>query len=149
MAERITRQLVAEKAIIHEAEALRLPTAKIVHGVDRNFELPAGLYAAMAGLFFAAAGVMAFGFAAPGMVVPTGIIAVFIAMYFAVPAMWMRMKPEHPQRLTTWARFQRDGIMTAYGRTTARDSTVQVLILPVLLLLWGVAVVTIAAVVGL
>jgi hypothetical protein len=143
MAERITRQLVAEKAIIHEAEALRLPTA-----VDRNFELPAGLYAAMAGLFFAAAGVMAFGFAAPGMVVPTGIIAVFIAMYFAVPALWMRMKPEHPQQLTSWARFRRDGIMTPYGRATARDATVQVLILPVLLLFWGIAVVTIAAVVG-
>ena len=60
MAERITRQLVAEKAIIHEAPALRLPTA-----VDRNFELPGGLYVAMAALFFAAAGVMAFGFAAP------------------------------------------------------------------------------------
>ena len=144
MAERITRQLVAEKAIIHEAPALRLPTT-----VDRNFELPAALYAAMAGLFFAAAGVMAFGFAAPGMVVPTGIIAVFIAMYFAVPAMWMRMKPDHAQRLTTWARFQRDGIMTPYGRATARDATVQVLILPVLLLCWGIAVVTIAAVVGL
>ena len=143
MAERITRQLVAEKAIIHEAEALRLPTT-----VDRNFELPAGLYAAMAGLFFAATGVMAFGFAAPGMVVPTGIIAVFIAMYFAVPALWMRMKPEHPQRLTSWARFRRDGIMTPYGRATARDATVQVLILPVLLLCWGIAVVTIAAVVG-
>ena len=144
MAERITRQLVAEKAFIHEAPALRLLTT-----VDRNFELPARLYAAMAALFFAAAGVMAFGFASPGMVVPTGIIAVFIAMYFAVPAMWMRMKPEQPQRLTTWARFQRDGIMTTYGRTTARDATIQVLILPVLLLCWGIAVVTIAAVVGL
>src|SRR5688500_7686657 len=110
MAERITRQLVAEKAIIHEAPALRAP-----YTVDRNFELPGGLYAAMAALFFAAAGVMAIGFAAPMMVVPTAIIAIFIAMFFAVPAMWMRMKPEHPQKLTPWARFQRDGIMTPFG----------------------------------
>ena len=139
MAEPITRQLVAEKAIIHEVPVLRLPTT-----VDRNFELPFGLFAAMAGLFFAAAGVMAFGFAAPGMVVPTGIIAVFIAMYFAVPALWMRMKPENPQRLTPWSRFRRDGIMTAYGHSTAGAATIQVLIL-----LWGVTVVTIAAVVGL
>ncbi len=142
MAERITRQLVAEKAIIREALALRAP-----HTVDRNFELPARLYVAMAVLFFAAAGVMAVGFAAPMMVVPTGIIAEFIAMFFAVPAMWMRMKPEHPQTLTAWARFRRDGIMTAYGRSTAGAATVQVLILPVLILLWGIAVVTIAAVV--
>lgn len=142
MAERLTRQVLAEQALIHEAPALRLPTT-----VDRNFELPAGLYVATAGLFFAAAGVMAFGFAAPMMIVPTGIIAVFIAMFFAVPAMWMRMKPEHPQRLTAWNRFRRQGIMTAYGHSTAGAATVQVLILPALIFLWGVAVVTIAAVV--
>ena len=39
MAERIVRQLVAEQAIVLPEPALRLPTA-----VDRNFELPAGLY---------------------------------------------------------------------------------------------------------
>ena len=144
MAERLARQLLSDQAIIHEASALRLP-----HTVDRNFELPGGLYVAMAALFFAAAGVMAFGFAAPGMLVPTGIIAVFIAMFFAVPALWMGMKPENPQRLTPWRRFRRDGIMTAYGHSTAGAATIQVLILPVLILLWGITVVTIAAVVGL
>ena len=82
------------------------------------------------------------------MVVPTGIIAVFIAMFFAVPALWMKMKPEHPQQLTPWSRFRQHGIMTPYGRSTAGAATVQVLILPVLILLWGIAVVTIAAVVG-
>ena len=143
MAERITRQLIAEQAIIHETPELRLPIA-----VDRNFELPIGLYVATAALFFGAAGVMAIGFAAPMMVVPTAIIGVFIAMFFAVPAMWMRMKPEHPQRLTSWRRFRRDGIMTAYGHSTAGAATIQVLILPALIFLWGVAVVTIAAVVG-
>jgi hypothetical protein len=144
MAERITRQLIAEQAIVHAEPALRLPTA-----VDRSFELPTGLYVAMAALFFAAAGVMAFGFAAPGMVVPTAIIAVFIAMYFAVPAMWVRMKPENPQRAASWAQFRKNGVMTPYGRSTAGAATVQMLILPVLLLCWGIAVVTIAAVVGL
>ena len=140
MAEPLTRELVAEKAIVHEAPALRLPTA-----VDRNFELPAGLLVATAVLFFAAAGVMAIGFSAPMMIVPTGIIAVFIAMFFAVPAMWMRMKPENPQRLTPWTRFRQQGIMTAYGCSTAEAATVQVLILPVLIFLWGIAVVTVAA----
>ena len=140
MTERLTRQLIAEQAIVHEAPALP-------HTVDRNFELPARLFVATAGLFFAAAGVMAFGFAAPMMIVPTGIIAVFIAMFFGVAAMWMRMKPEHPQRLTSWGRFRRQGIMTAYGHSTAGAATVQVLILPVLIFLWGIAVVTIAAVV--
>ena len=143
MAEHLTRQLVAEQAIIHDIPELRLPTT-----VDRNFELPTGLYVIMAALFFAAAGVMAFGFAAPGMVVPTGIIAVFIVMFFAVPAMWVRMKPENPQRATSWQRFKQEGVMTPYGRSTAGAATVQMLILPVLILFWGIAVVTIAAVVG-
>ena len=143
MAERLSRQLIAEQAIVHEATALRLP-----HTVDRNFELPAGLFVAMAGLFLAAVGVMAFGFAAPAMIIPTAIIVVFIAMFFGTAAMWMKMKPEHAQRLTPWSRFRQQGIMTAYGRSTAWGATVQVLILPVLILFWGIAVVTIAAAVG-
>jgi hypothetical protein len=142
MAERIARQLIAEKAIVHETATQRLPTT-----VDRSFEFPTGLYVAMVALFSLAAGVMAFGFEAPGMVIPTGIIAVFIAMFFAVPAQWVRMKPENPQRATSWARFRREGIMTPYGRSTAAAATVQMLILPALILLWGIAVVTIAAVV--
>ena len=142
MVERLTRQQIAEQAIVHEAPVLRAP-----HTVDRNFELPTGLYVAMAGLFFAAAGVMALGFAPPMMVVPTAIIAVFIAMFFAVPAMWVRMKPDHPQRATSWARFRRHGIMTHYGHSSANAAAIQVLILPALLLVWGIAVVTIAAVV--
>jgi hypothetical protein len=142
MAERLTRQLVAEKAIVHEAPVLRAPTT-----VDRNFELPTALYAATAGLFLATVAVMAIGFASPGIVVPMGIIVVFIAMFFAVPAMWVRMKPDHPGRATSWARFQRDGIMTPFGRCSASAATVQVLILPALIFLWGLATVTIAALV--
>ena len=142
MAERFTRQLIAEKAIVHDTPVLALPAS-----FDRSFELPTGLYVTMAALFFAAAGVMAFGFAAPAMIVPTGIIAVFIAMFFAVPAMWVRMKPDNAKPASTWAKFQRHGVMTPYGRTTARDATVQMLILPTLILVWGLAVVTIAAVV--
>jgi hypothetical protein len=138
MVERLTRQQIAEQAILHEAPTLPMT-------VDRTFEVPTGLYLAMAGLFFAAAGVMALGFAAPMMVVPTGIIAVFIAMFFAVPAMWVRMKPDNPQRATSWQRFRRQGIMTAYGRSTANAAAIQMLILPALILLWALVVVTIAA----
>jgi len=140
MVERLTRQQIAEQAIVHEAPAMRPP-----HMVDRTFELPTGLYVAMAGLFFAATMTMAIGFAAPMLVVPTAIFAVFIGMFFAVPAMWVRMKPDAPQRATSWDRFRRHGIMTHYGHSTAGAATIQLLILPALILLWAVAVVTIAA----
>ena len=142
MAERQTRQLVAEKAIVHDAEALRLP-----HTVDRNFELPAALYAGTAAGYFGFLGLMTVAFGNPGLIIPMAIFVVFIAMLFGVAAMWMRMKPEHSQRLTAWNRFRRQGIMTASGHSTAGAATVQVLILPGLILLWGVAVTVIAAVV--
>ena len=142
MAERLTRQIIAEQAIIHQAPALRAP-----HLVDRTFELPAGLFVGTAGAYFAFLGIMAVGFGNPHLIIPMAIFVVFIAMAFAVPAMWMRMKPDHPQRLTSWSRFRRDGITTAYGHATAGAATIQVLILPVLILLWGLAAITIAAVV--
>ncbi|HEY6817312.1 MAG TPA: hypothetical protein VI168_17370 [Croceibacterium sp.] len=140
MVERLTRQQIAEQAIIHEA-----PVAIAPHVVDRTFEIPTGLYVAMAGLFFAATMTMAIGFAAPMLVVPTAIFAVFIGMFFAVPAVWVRMKPDTPQRAMNWDRFRRFGIMTLYGHCTAGAATIQLLILPALILCWAIAVVTIAA----
>jgi hypothetical protein len=142
MAERLNRQLVADKAIIREAPTLRLPTT-----VDRNFELPAGLFVGTAAGYLGFLALMTAAFGNPHLILPMAIFVIFIAMFFGVPAMWMRMKPNHPQRLTSWARFQRDGIMTAYGRCSAGAATTQVLILPTLILAWGVAVVTIAAIV--
>lgn len=142
MAERLTREQIAEHAIVHQAPALRAPTT-----VDRNFELPAALYVGTAGCYLAFLGVMAVGFGNPGLILPMAIFVTFIVMAFAVPAIWMRMKPDHAQKLTSWNRFRRHGVMTAFGRSTASGATVQVLILPVLILLWGFVVVTIAAVV--
>lgn len=142
MAERLTREFVAEKAIIHSEATLRAPTT-----VDRNFELPAALYLGTAGCYLAFLAVMAVGFGNPHLILPMAIFVTFIVMAFAVPAMWMRMKPDHAQHLTSWSRFRRDGIMTAFGHSSASGATIQVLILPVLILAWGFAVVAIAALV--
>jgi hypothetical protein len=142
MAERLTRQIVAEQAIIHEECTLRVP-----HAVDRTFELPAALYAGTAAGYLGFLALMVAGFGNPKLILPVAIIVVFIVMFFGVNAMWMRMKPATSKGLTSWGRFQREGVMTAYGRCTAGAATVQVLILPVLILLWGLAVVTIAALV--
>jgi len=142
MAERLSREFVGEKAFIHEAPPLRAPTE-----VDRSFELPAALFVGTAGCYLAFLAIMALGFGNPKLVLPMAIFVTFIAMAFAVPAMWMRMEPDHPQALNSWSGERCDGMMTAFGRSTARAATVQVLILPVLILVWGLVVVTIAAVV--
>ena len=87
MAERITRLEIADKAIVHTDLPVRRPMT-----VDRSFELPTGLYAAMAALFFGFVAVMAIGFGAPGMVVPTGIIR---------PVRWWSRMPSSGQRANT------------------------------------------------
>lgn len=141
MAERLNRQLVAERAIVHaEVPALRAPQQ-----VDRSFELPTTLYALTAAGYLGFLVLTAAAFGNPELILPMAIFFIFIGMFFGVPAMWMRMKPENPQRPTGWDRFVRDGIQTATGRMRAKDAAIQVLILPALILVWGFAVVTIAA----
>jgi hypothetical protein len=142
MAERLTREIVAEKAVVHDTLALRAPTT-----VDRTFELPAALYVGTAAGYLGFLGLMTVAFGNPGLAIPMAIFVVFIAMAFGVAAMWMRMKPDHAQTLTGWSRFRQRGILTAFGHASASAATVQVLILPGLVFVWGLAIVTIAAVV--
>jgi hypothetical protein len=142
MAQKRSRQRIAAEATIHDHLPVRQPTT-----VDRSFELPAGLWIATAGAYFGFIGVMALGFGSPGLIVPMAIFIVFFGMFFGVPALWMRMNPRNPQRLTPWGRFRESGVMTAYGRMTANAAIVQMLLLPVLILGWSLMVVTIAAVV--
>ena len=144
MAERISRTQVAEKATIlpEAAIAARTPTT-----VDRTFELPTALYAWTAGLYLAFMGVMALGFGNPGLILPMAVIVLLIVAAFGVPAIWTRMAPASRRAPLSWSRFQWDGVRTHYGHSKAADATVQVLILPVLIFAWGLAVVTIAALV--
>lgn len=149
MAESIKRQLVAEKAIVH-AELPILPevtAAPVTIPVDRSFELPTALYGWTAGLFLAFLAVMALGFAQPELALPMIVMVVLIGAFFGVPALWAIMAPGSRKQPKSWSRFQSEGIQTAFGRTSARDATVQVLILPVMIFLWGIATVLIAALV--
>lgn len=142
MAERLNRQLVAEKAIIHKAPALRLPTM-----VDRNFELPTALYALTAFGYLGFLALTVVAFSNPGLILPMAIIVMFLVMAFGVPAVWVRMKPHNSQFPLSWSHFAAKGVQTYTGHVTAGQASVQVLILPVLVFFWGVAIVTIAAVV--
>ncbi|MDE1467868.1 hypothetical protein [Aurantiacibacter sp. D1-12] len=143
MAEQLTRQQIAEAADVRTAP----PATDRNDPVDRTFELPVGLHVATAGFFLAYVVMMGIGFAHPEMIIPIVICGLFVIAGFGVPAVWTRLAPGTKSKALAWGRFQQDGIMTAYGRTTARDATVQVLILPVLIFLWGLAMVTIAALV--
>ena len=143
MAERIARENVAERAIIHEAPAVRQPTK-----VDRSFELPIALIGATVALYLGFIAVLGLAFSNPELNILVAIFGLIIVAGFGVPTIWVKMKPVNSQHATSWSRFQAEGIMTHTGRCSAGAASVQVLILPALIFLWGIAAVTIAALVG-
>lgn len=128
------------------AEAGELTTAPVeLERRTRHFDLPVGLHAVTVGLYLAFLGVMAFAFQSRDMILPMAIFVIYIAMAFGVPALWSGMKPDHLDRATRWQAFARDGIECATGRLTSGEAMGQVLILPVLILGWGIVVAIIAA----
>ena len=138
MSRHLTRELVAEAAEVR-AELLQPVT------VDRSFELPKALYVATAGLYLGFLAVMAIGLSSPGLIIPLTICAVFIVMATGVPAIWARMKPSNPVSSMAWDRFRRQGIMTQTGRLSSGEAAAQMLVLPVLVFVWAIVCVTIAA----
>ena len=123
-------------------------TAAPVTATVRSFDLPTRLFATTVGLYFAFLAVMAFAFADPRLIVPMGIFYIYIIMAFGVPALWVRMKPNHADRPLDWRQFMREGVVTHTGRLAAKDAAVQVLILPTLILGWGIAMAAIVAVIS-
>lgn len=141
MAEQLTRQQIEAQAEIR-AEAPRAATS-----TDRTFELPNGLYAATVVLYLGFIGTLALGLSHPEMIIPYVMFAFIIVVGFGIPTVWTRLAPATKSKAKGWGRFRLEGIMTAYGRTSSRDAAVQVLILPVLIFVWGLIAVTIAALV--
>ncbi|ANK13198.1 hypothetical protein [Erythrobacter neustonensis] len=117
------------------------------HPVDRNFGLPTALYGATVAGYLGFLLVVGSAFANPVLAIPMAIFVLFIVAGFGVPALWTRLagNTTEPQTL---GEFRQRGIMTLTGRLTAGEATVQMLILPVLLVGWGLAVAVIAAVVA-
>lgn len=141
MTNKYTPVALATVADVHTAAPL------VRKEIDRSFRLPTRLYGATVGLYLAYIAVMAAGFQSRELILPMAIFAFTIVAAFGVPAMWTRMKPEHRAHAIEWTQFRLHGIDTLTGRTEPRDAVVQVLILPALILAWGLIVVTIAALV--
>lgn len=142
MSRLLTRDEIALEAIVHAAPRPAHPVT------DRSFELPPVLYKATVGCYLGFLGVMTAGLGNPGLLIPMVIFAFFIVAGFSLPTIWVRMQPDNPSRTMTWDRLVSEGVATIRGRVTARDAAVQMLILPVLILGWGVAVVAIVAAVA-
>lgn len=116
-------------------------------GQDRSFGLPNRLYGLTVGAYLAFLAIMAAGFQSRTMILPMAIFVTYIVMAFGLCAVWTRMKPENRAFAMQWGRFVRDGVDTGGGHISGSEAAMQVLILPVLILVWGVTVVAIAALV--
>lgn len=142
MSEFVTRDALRHAAVIVPAPAT---AAQVRTDIDRTFELPTGLYVATAGLYLGFVGVMAATFGNPGLAIPLVIFTLFIIAAFGTPALWTRMKPAKTRGALTFGQLKSRGIMTATGRLDAKAAAAQVLVLPILIFAWGIAIAVIAA----
>jgi hypothetical protein len=113
---------------------------------DQNFGLPTGLFVAMAVMFTGFVAVLSFAFSGH-MGVSFAVIFAFVAAFFAIPAIFPGMARDRRARALDWDEFLGCGIDTATGLTKAGPATVLVLILPFLILCFGIAIAMIAALV--
>ena len=116
--------------------------------VDRNFGLPGGLYVVSAGGYLAFIAMMASLFANGELAIPLTIFVLFIACAFGIPAMWTRLGSDNHPDAPCWYEFRRKGISTLSGKLDADAAMVQVLLLPVLIAFWGLAIAVIVSTVG-
>ena len=146
-------QHVREIVARGEARIVEAPESQLRHQVeaDRSFGLPTGLYAATVGCYLAFLLITALAFGNPGLAIPMAIFGLFIAAGFGVPAVWTRLKKNgleaNDSNPMTMGEFNTRGVMTHTGKLHPRDAAIQVLILPVLIVMWGLAAVIIAAIV--
>lgn len=131
------------QSAFEDARILAVPpsTAK---GSERVFDLHPALHAAVFGGFFVYLGIMWAAFATDQLVIPFAIFATFLAAAWIVPAMWARIAAT-PGRKTSFSDFLRDGFQCETGHVSAGAAMGQVLIMPAMLILWGLAVAVIKA----
>jgi hypothetical protein len=147
MSQMLHRDRVAEKATVHQthpvAGEIEAPRAFFNH----TFELPSGVYAVSLGCFLTFLATMVIGFGNPELGILMVIFGVFFAGFYGIPVLFVRQSPAGTNQALTWGQFKSRGIMTLTGRLPASEALAQVLVLPVLIVLWGIACVVIAALV--
>lgn len=141
----MTAHFPADHFAVAHAPVERAPAA-IGHNrpAPHVFDLHPMLHVAVFGGFFVYLGIMWSAFADPGLAIPFVIFAFFIAAFFVVPAIWAWMAPAAGAR-ESWADFLREGMDTGSGRLSAGSAVAQVMIMPAMLILWGLAVAVIRA----
>ena len=81
----------------------------------------------------------------PELILPLGVIVGSIIFGFGINRTWAAMKPDNDSKPATWGQFASKGVQTLSGHLTASEASIQVLMLPVLIVFWGLCTAVIAA----
>ena len=141
MTRKLDRAQIADLARVVTPAA----TTEPVSHPPRTFELPTALYGWTVAAYLAFIATVGTAFATRELMIPLAVIAGFIVIGFTVPGLWARMHPASAGRALSWSQFRHRGVQTHTGRIGAKDATIQVLILPALIVCWGFAVAAIVA----
>jgi hypothetical protein len=110
---------------------------------SRSFELPGGIFAAMGAAYVAFLAEMTAAFGdGHGMPLLLVVCAVYLAMYLGTPALFAAVDPPRTRRLG-WAELKRRGLDTACGRMSADAVAGQVLVVPLCVAAFGLAILVI------
>jgi hypothetical protein len=132
------------EALLANGEVVAAPAERAC--TDQSFELPGRIYVAMALMFAGFVTVLSLALRGGHMAVSYGVILAFIAAFFAVPSAFPGLAGNGGRKALSWFDFRDRGIATATGHASAREATILVLLLPCLILCFGIAVAIIATV---
>ena len=130
------------------AAVANVSAAPVQTRVNRTFELPGGLYGLTVACYLGFLGLMSMLFMNGELALPMAAFVVSIVGGFGLGYKWVSMKPDGGTRTLSMGQFANRGIQTLSGRLTAAEASAQVLILPVLIVFWGLAIAVIFAFVG-
>ena len=146
-------QQIQDRIASGQARIVDAPDASLANAprhqveADQNFGLPTALFATTVACYLGFLGIMLAAFAAPMLAIPMVIFAGFIIAGFGLPAIWTRVA-QNETRPMSFGEFRNEGVMTHTGRCSPRDAATQMLILPVLIVGWGIAISVVVAFVG-
>ena len=141
----MSRRQTREQLLVRD-EIVAAPEKRACH--DQTFEIPTAIYVAMVSMFAGFIAVLSFAFRGGHMAVVYGVVFAFIAAFFAVPALFPGQAPEQSRaKALSLFDFGHRGIATATGRASAGEATALILVLPFLILCFGIAIATIASLV--
>ncbi len=127
------------------AQVAAISAAPVQTKVDRTFGLPSGLYYATVAAYLLFLGILTVMLHNPELILPMAVIVGSVIFGFGVNRTWAGMKPENDSRPLSWGQFSNRGIQTLSGHLTAFEASIQVLILPVMLVVWGLIIAVIVA----